>query len=80
MVDVTATGKAVAGHAVDHRHAARVLPVGDVEGMANRAIEILSTPDLQRRLGRNGRDLAEGKFNVHAVVPKYREFYEKMIG
>jgi N-acetyl-alpha-D-glucosaminyl L-malate synthase BshA len=57
-----------------------LLPVGDVEGMADRAIEILSNPDLQRRLGRSGRDLAEGKFNVNGVVPKYREFYEKVIG
>src|SRR3954451_4792371 len=57
-----------------------LLPVGDVEGMAARAIEILSTPDLQRRLGRNGRDLAEGKFNVNGVVPRYREFYERVIG
>ena len=57
-----------------------LLPVGDVDGMAARAIEILSTPDVQRRLGRTGRDLAEGKFNVNAVVPKYRQFYEKVIG
>ncbi len=57
-----------------------LLPVGDVEGMAARAIEILSNPDLQRRLGRNGRDLAEGEFNVNAVVPRYREFYERVIG
>jgi glycosyltransferase involved in cell wall biosynthesis len=48
--------------------------------MAERAIEILSNPDLQRRLGRNGRYLAEGKFNVNRVVPKYREFYERVIG
>src|ERR1019366_3220701 len=54
-----------------------LLPVGDVEGMAARAVEILSNPDLQRRLGRNGRDLAEGKFNVNRVVPRYREFYER---
>jgi len=57
-----------------------LLPVGDVEAMAARAIEILSTPALQHRLGRNGRDLAEGKFNVNAVVPRYREFYERVIG
>src|SRR5258708_6085041 len=41
-----------------------LLPVGDVEGLAGRAIEILSDADLQRRLGRNGRALAEGKVNV----------------
>jgi len=57
-----------------------LLPVGDVDGMADRAIEILSNLDLQRRLGRNGRELAEGKFNVNRVVPRYREFYEKVIG
>src|SRR5258707_10069084 len=50
-----------------------LLPVRDIEGMAGRAIEILSTPDLQRRRGRNGRDLAEAKFNVNRVVPRYRE-------
>jgi N-acetyl-alpha-D-glucosaminyl L-malate synthase BshA len=54
-----------------------LLPVGDVDAMAARAIEILSDPQLQRRLGRAGREIAERKFNVGRVVPMYRRFYEK---
>ena len=56
-----------------------LLTVGDVEGMAARAIEILSDPVLQRRLGVAGRELAEQRFNVAQVVPLYRQFYEEVI-
>lgn len=56
-----------------------LLPVGDVDGMSARAIEILSNRELQDRLGRNGRDVAETKFNVHEVVPRYRAFYERVM-
>ncbi len=55
-----------------------LLPVGDVDGMAARAIEIISDRALQDRLGRNGRHVAETKFNVHEVVPRYRRFYESV--
>ena len=56
-----------------------LLPVGDVDGMAARAIEILSDPALQRRFGRAGREIADEKFNVSRVVPIYRQFYEQVI-
>ena len=56
-----------------------LLPVGDVDGMSARAIEILSNPEMQDRLGRNGRQAAESRFNVHAIVPKYRAFYESVM-
>jgi N-acetyl-alpha-D-glucosaminyl L-malate synthase BshA len=55
-----------------------LLPVGDVDGMSARAIEILSNRDLQDRLGHNGRDVAETKFNVREVVPRYRDFYSSV--
>jgi N-acetyl-alpha-D-glucosaminyl L-malate synthase BshA len=57
-----------------------LLPVGDVEGMAGRAIEILQDDALRRRMGRNGRELASTTFNVDRVVPMYREMYERIIG
>ena len=56
-----------------------LLPVGDVDAMAARAIEILSDPRLQRRLGRAGRDAAERQFNELRVVPIYRRFYERVM-
>ena len=54
-----------------------LLPVGDVDAMASRAIEILSDAELERRLGHNGRLIAERKFNVAKIVPIYRSFYER---
>lgn len=56
-----------------------LLPVGDVDAMAERAIAILTDKTLQRRLGRAGRALAEEQFNVNRVVPMYREFYERFL-
>ena len=56
-----------------------LLPVGDVDAMAARAIEILSDVQLQRRMGRAGRALAESKFHVARVVPMYRSLYERVM-
>src|SRR5258708_1965306 len=56
-----------------------LLPVGEVDAMANRAIEILSDDSLQRRLGRRGRELAASVFDEALIVPIYREFYDRVI-
>ncbi len=56
-----------------------LLPVGDVDGMAERAIEILSNDDLERRMGAAGRELAIDKFDQNKIVPRYREEYERVI-
>jgi N-acetyl-alpha-D-glucosaminyl L-malate synthase BshA len=56
-----------------------LLPVGDVDSMAARSIEILSNSELQRNMGRAGRRIAETKFNVEQIVPQYRHFYEQVI-
>jgi N-acetyl-alpha-D-glucosaminyl L-malate synthase BshA len=56
-----------------------LLPVGDVDAMSARSIEILSNPELQKRMGRAGRHIAETRFNVEKIVPQYRDFYEQVI-
>jgi N-acetyl-alpha-D-glucosaminyl L-malate synthase BshA len=56
-----------------------LLPVGDVQSMAARAVDILSDTRLERRLGRAGRAVAEEKFHVDRVVPMYRDCYERVI-
>lgn len=56
-----------------------LLPVGDVEGMAERAIEILSDPAIEHRMGAAGRAVAMERFDVTRVVPRYREMYERVI-
>ena len=56
-----------------------LLPVGDIDGMADRAIEILSNHQVQQAMGRRAREIAIERFDVSKIVPKYRELYERVI-
>jgi L-malate glycosyltransferase len=56
-----------------------LLPVGDIDGMAARAIEILSDDALRQRMGRRGREVAIDCFDEQKVVPMYRSLYERVI-
>jgi N-acetyl-alpha-D-glucosaminyl L-malate synthase BshA len=56
-----------------------LLPIGDVNGMAERAIEILSDDELQRRMGKRARTLAVDRFDDQKIVPYYRELYERVM-
>ncbi|HYR28851.1 MAG TPA: N-acetyl-alpha-D-glucosaminyl L-malate synthase BshA [Thermoanaerobaculia bacterium] len=57
-----------------------LLPVGDVEAMAARAIEILSDDDKQQAMGKRGRGVAVEQFDESWIVPRYRALYERVIG
>ncbi|HJT17312.1 MAG TPA: N-acetyl-alpha-D-glucosaminyl L-malate synthase BshA [Thermoanaerobaculia bacterium] len=78
-VPVIATRSGGLPEVVEDGEAGYLLPVGDVDAMAARAIEILSDVHLQRRMGRAARDIAERKFNESRVVPIYRNFYERVM-
>lgn len=56
-----------------------LIPPRDVETMSQRAIEILSNPALRERLGQHGRERAEANFCTSIVIPKYEEYYERII-
>lgn len=56
-----------------------LLPVGDVDAMAARAIEILGDPDGGRRMGQAARAFAIENFEEDRIVPRYRELYERVI-
>ncbi len=56
-----------------------LFPVGDVEGMARRAIEILSDPELRARMGVAGREHAIANFRMDVVVQRYVDFYQRTI-
>ena len=79
--EVPVIGTAAGGmpEVVVHGETGFLLPVGNVDAMADRGIEILRDPQLERRLGRAGRAVAEEKFHVDRVVPMYRGFYERVI-
>lgn len=56
-----------------------LLPVGDVEGMAEAAVRVLTDPALKQRLGRAGRRRAVERFDQDKIVGRYREIYERVL-
>lgn len=53
--------------------------VGDVETMARCAIEILSDDERLREMGKRGRIAAQSRFCSTKIIPKYEEFYQKVL-
>ena len=78
-VPVIATRAGGLPEVIDEGETGYLLPVGDVEGMAARAIEILSSPERQREMGRRAREVAIERYDVAKVMPQYRRLYERVI-
>ncbi len=55
-------------------------PVGDVEGMAQAALRLLSDPALWAQFSADARRRAERDFPTEALVSRYRALYEKTLG
>ena len=64
---------------VKHTETGFLLPVGDVEGMAARTLEILKDDERRREMGQAGRRRAESLFGADRVVTQYERFYEKVL-
>ena len=55
-----------------------LLPPGDVDAMAERAVELLTDDDLHRRCGRAGRERAQS-FGCELVVPRFEALYRRVL-
>jgi N-acetyl-alpha-D-glucosaminyl L-malate synthase BshA len=56
-----------------------LLPVGDIESMADASIKILRNDDLRRRLGAAGRAWAIDQFDEGMIVERYRRIYRLVL-
>jgi len=56
-----------------------LVELGDIEAMAERAVEILSDPARQRRMGARGRAWAVEQFSTDRVIPQYVALYERVL-
>ena len=56
-----------------------LLPVGDVEGMAEAAVGILSNGATWRRMSARAREVAVTHFSAERVVPVYEDFYQEVL-
>ncbi len=65
---------------VEHGVTGYLLPVGDVDGMAEAAVGLLADPERHRRFGEEARRQAIQRFGQEAVVAQYRRIYERVAG
>jgi N-acetyl-alpha-D-glucosaminyl L-malate synthase BshA len=57
-----------------------LFPVGDIEGMAEAGVRVLTDRSYAKRLSLAGRAHALERFSVDVVVPKYEALYESVLG
>lgn len=50
----------------------------DVDAIAEAVVEILSSPDERRRMGKNGRQRVEREFNSARIARRYEALYERL--
>jgi glycosyltransferase involved in cell wall biosynthesis len=53
--------------------------VGDVEKMATDTSKLLVDPELRRAMGRRARESAVSRYRTDIVIPKYLQFYERIL-
>ena len=58
----------------------RLLPVGDVDGMAGAALELLRDPSRLEEMKDAARRHARGRYCASKILPLYERFYERVLG
>lgn len=53
--------------------------VGDIEKMASDTARLVRDEDLRREMGRRARQSAIDRYRTDVVIPRYIDFYEKVI-
>jgi L-malate glycosyltransferase len=56
-----------------------LVPVGDVQTMAARALEILTHPDRREQMGRAARERALADFCTDKIIPLYESLYQRVL-
>lgn len=56
-----------------------LFPVGDVDGMAERAIQLLQDPVRLDAMGAAARQTAQDRFCASRIIPLYEKFYEQVL-
>lgn len=64
---------------IDHGVDSFMAPVGNVDAMADYALEILSDEPRLEAMGKRAREKALSKFHPQMVVPRYEQLYEKVL-
>src|SRR5438270_4748456 len=79
--EVVPIGTRVGGmpEVVEHGKTGWLADVGDVDAMANYAVEILRDEERLRAMGKECRKAASDKFSAKKIIPQYEEFYWRVL-
>lgn len=64
---------------IDHRENGMLCELGDIDAMADSAIELLRDETYRREMGRKAREKVEKCFTADIIVPQYEEFYKDVL-
>jgi N-acetyl-alpha-D-glucosaminyl L-malate synthase BshA len=62
-----------------HNETGYIAEIGDVDRMAKYAIELLTNEKRYKSFSKNSRDRAVKHFDKNSIVPKYVQYYEKIL-
>ncbi|MCX6170463.1 MAG: N-acetyl-alpha-D-glucosaminyl L-malate synthase BshA [Ignavibacteriales bacterium] len=62
-----------------HNETGYIAEIGDIDRMAKYAIELLTNEKRYKSFSKNSRDRAVNNFDKNLIVPKYVEYYEKVL-
>ncbi len=78
-VPVLATEAGGIPEVIVHGETGFLAPVGDIEKMTELALEILKNPDLQKKMGLEGRKRVIENFSSDRIVPLYLDYYREVL-
>jgi glycosyltransferase involved in cell wall biosynthesis len=65
--------------AVEHSQNGLLVPLGDVQALAGAIVDLLSNPQRAAELGRNGRRMAEERFDEQLVFARVKAEYARLL-
>jgi glycosyltransferase involved in cell wall biosynthesis len=78
-VPVIATNVGGVPEVVTHGVDGFLVPVGDVAAAARFAVELLSSPDRAREMGKKARINARARYCSKDIIPKYEAYYRSVL-
>jgi L-malate glycosyltransferase len=64
---------------IQHGKTGFLAPVGDVDGMADYAIQVLSDQDKLESMGVSARAMAQARFCASKIIPAYENYYREVL-
>jgi len=78
-VPVIATNMGGLPEVVVHGETGFLAPVGDIDQMVNRALQLLTDKELYSMMSQQGKVRAREKFSASQILPRYLAFYQEIL-